>query len=182
MTDNDKLIVAGGLLLVAGFLNFTRQGQQISADIGQKIVGGIMNSSENGLQIIRDFETFSPKPYKDAGGWSIGYGHYMGAVPTMTSVTLDQAEQMLALDAGKAEAAISKFVKVPLTQNQFDALVSLAYNIGVNAFLRSTLLSKLNAGDYAGASSQFSVWRMSEGKINDTLVARRAQEQQLFNS
>lgn len=182
MQDGDKLLLAGGLLLIAGFLNFTRQGQQFSQSIGAAIAGGIMNISDAGLQIIRNFEGFSPNPYKDAGGWSIGYGHYMGAKPTMQSVTKDQAENLLVSDTGKAVNAITKFVKVPLTQNQFDALVSFTYNVGVGAFLGSTLLTLLNRGDYTGASAQFSRWNKSQGKVNATLTARRASEQTLFNT
>jgi lysozyme len=78
------------------------------------------------------------------------------------------------------ERAVNGAVKVPLTQNQFDALVSLSYNIGVGAFKKSTLLKKLNSGDYKGAANQFDVWVNAGGKRLAGLVRRRAIEKKLF--
>ena len=78
------------------------------------------------------------------------------------------------------ESAVYENVKVGLNQNQFDALVSLTYNIGIGAFSKSTLLKKLNAGDYKGTSNQFDVWVNAGGKRLDGLVKRRAKEKALF--
>ena len=134
------------------------------------------------LNLIKRFESFSEKPYPDARGWSIGYGHYMGAQPTMQTVSEPQAYDMLRDDAQTATDAVRASVSVPLNQNQFDALVSLAYNIGASAFKNSTLVRVLNSGDYDGAAAQFPVWRKAKGVINTALVKRRAQEQEIFQS
>ena len=79
-----------------------------------------------------------------------------------------------------AQRAVAKAVTVPLNQNQYDALTSLAYNIGTGAFQRSTLLRRLNAGDHAGAAEQFGVWVRSGGADSPGLIARRAAERRLF--
>lgn len=83
-------------------------------------------------------------------------------------------------DLARFERAVSSSVKVPLTQNQFDALVSLTYNIGPGAFKHSTLLKLLNQGDYAGASQQFDVWIKAGGQTVQGLVNRRAVEKAYF--
>lgn len=75
---------------------------------------------------------------------------------------------------------MSKYVKVKLTQNQFDALVSFVYNVGVGAFRTSTLLRKLNNGDYVGAAAEFKRWKFGGGKELPGLVRRRKAEEQLF--
>jgi lysozyme len=88
----------------------------------------------------------------------------------------------MAHDLKKFEAAVNNAVTVPLNQNQFDALVSLAYNIGTNAFSKSTLVKKLNANDIRGAADQFDVWVNAGGKRMQGLVNRRAKEKALFLS
>lgn len=85
-------------------------------------------------------------------------------------------------DLKRFEQAVSRAVQVPLSQNQFDALVSLAYNIGINAFQNSTLLKRLNTLDYIAAAQQFDVWIKAGGKTVQGLVNRRAVEKDLFLS
>ena len=85
----------------------------------------------------------------------------------------------MANDLKKFESAVNQ-VKVPLNQNQYDALVSLAYNIGVGAFLSSTLFKKLNTKDYKGAAEQFDRWNRAGGKVMRGLTNRRAKERKLF--
>lgn len=94
--------------------------------------------------------------------------------------TLEQAKQLKAQDLKRFEKTVNNLVKASLTQNQFDALVSLVYNIGPSAFEKSTLLKKLNAGDYQGAADQFIVWNKSGGKVLQGLVDRRTKERKLF--
>jgi hypothetical protein len=94
--------------------------------------------------------------------------------------TIEQAEQWLHEDAGWAIDAVDRLVHVPLSEAQRSALTSLAYNIGVGAFTKSTLLRLLNAGDYAGAADQFDVWRYDNGKVVPGLVSRRRQEKLIF--
>ena len=103
-----------------------------------------------------------------------------------TSVAKTEAQKrgitLKIADLKKFEAAVNNAVKIPLNQNQFDALVSLAYNIGTNAFSKSTLVKKLNANDIRGAADQFDVWVNAGGKRMQGLVNRRAREKALFIS
>lgn len=95
-------------------------------------------------------------------------------------VTKEEGEAMFAKELAKFEAAVDRLVTVELNQNQFDALVSFSYNCGVGALQKSTLLKKLNAGDYKGAASQFKQWNRGGGKVLRGLVDRRAREATLF--
>ena len=116
--------------------------------------------------------------------WTIGIGTTV--YPNGTKVkkgdkcTQEQAMEYLQHDLRSFEKTVNDSVKAPLTQNQFDALVSLAYNIGSTAFKNSTLLKKLNAKDYLGAADQFLVWNKGGGKVLKGLVRRREVERALF--
>lgn len=177
-----KLAILGGLLTLLGFLTLTEKGRGIAQTIGNWVV----NISENGLELLKKLEGFSAKPYPDADGWSIGFGHYLGKTPTIQYVTREQAEALLIRDVQKALDVIKRYVKVPMNQNQIDALVSFIYNVGPNAFISSTLLKKLNAGDYHGAADEFLRWNKSRQngvlKENPVLTARREAERQIFLS
>ena len=94
--------------------------------------------------------------------------------------TLEQAKSYFAHDLKSFEKTVNDSVKVPLSQNQFDALVSLTYNIGSTAFKNSTLLKKLNAKDFTGAADQFLRWNKGGGKVLKGLVRRREAERALF--
>ena len=121
--------------------------------------------------------------------WTIGWGHTKG-VHIGQHATLAQCEQWLLEDVATAEAAVNALVRVPLTQNQFDALVSFVFNIGVGrpttdpkggaGFWASTLRRLLNESDYAGAAGQFKRWNKGGGAVLNGLVARRADEEALF--
>lgn len=113
--------------------------------------------------------------------WTIGWGHTLG-VEKGDKITKDQAQEFFIQDKQWAEDAVNQNVKVPLTQEQFDALVSLVFNIGANSFSRSTLLKKLNRKDYQGAADQFNVWVKQKGKTLTGLVRRRAEERSYFLS
>ena len=95
-------------------------------------------------------------------------------------LTLDEIQLPIKEHLKRFEKTVNDLVKVPLTQNQFDALVSLTYNIGTGAFEKSTLLKKLNTGDYQGAADQFTVWNKGGGKVLQGLVNRRAKEKEVF--
>lgn len=175
MNQNSKILVAIGLW--ATFIALlTKPGQEIASEAGSYV----MEQINSAIDLIKKFEGFSPTPYRDARGYSIGYGHFILPGENLTNVTEDQAAQLLARDTSTAQSAVLNYVSVPLTQNQNDALVSLAYNIGVSAFKNSTLLKKLNAGDYQGAADQFTVWRLSQDTVIPALVERRAAERDLF--
>jgi lysozyme len=117
--------------------------------------------------------------------WTIGYGHTKTAHKGMV-ITEARAEELLRQDIAWVEAAILKLVLVPLTQNQFDALGGLIYNIGEGAFSRSTVLKRLNAKDYQGAAEAFMMWTKQRDKktgkmsILQGLVNRRKDEMELF--
>lgn len=112
---------------------------------------------------------------------TIGYGHTKG-VRMGQRISLAQAEQFLLEDVDWAEDAVNSLVKVRLSQNQFDALVSFVFNVGATAFSKSTLLRLLNAGDYKGAADQFLRWNKQAGKVLRGLDTRRKEERALFLS
>lgn len=141
--------------------------------------------SQAGLNRIKRHEAFSPVPYLDeAGKPTIGWGHLIRPGESFTRITEAQGEDILRRDLAEAESAVDRLVKVSLTQSQYDALVSLVFNIGAAAFAGSTLLSKLNAGDYDGAYAEFPRWNkvtVSGVKVvSNILSKRRADEQALF--
>ena len=138
--------------------------------------------SQRGQRLIEKFEGREKVAYLDGGGvWTIGIGHTAG-VKRGQVATDAQIECWFAEDVAKAVAGVNKAVTVPVTQNQFDAMVSLAFNIGVSAFSSSTLVRKLNSGDVAGAALQFARWNMDNGKVVGGLTRRRAAEADLFVS
>lgn len=142
-----------------------------------------MQTSQRGIDLIKRFEglrlTAYPDPATGGDPWTIGYGTTRGVRPGMT-ITSARAEEMLRADLERFENAIGRLVTARLCQHQLDALVSLTYNIGEGALRDSTLLRKLNAGDYAGAAAQFERWVHAGGKIMPGLVKRRAAERTLF--
>lgn len=146
-----------------------------------------MSVSNKGVDLICEFEGKRLVAYDDGVGvWTIGFGtiKYPNGVRVKKgdTCTLDQAKEYMRHDLIEFEHTVNSSVKVPLNQNQFDALVSLAYNIGSSAFKSSTLVKKLNAGDYKGAADQFNVWVNAGGKRMQGLVSRRDREKLLFLS
>lgn len=141
--------------------------------------------SEKGVQLISHFEGLRLNAYQDSVGvWTIGFGTTIfpngQQVKDGDCCTIQQANSYMLHDLKRFEAAVSKAVQVPLNQHQFDALVSLAYNIGAGAFQNSTLVKILNTGDYQAASHQFDVWIKAGGKTVQGLVNRRAIEKACF--
>lgn len=146
-----------------------------------------MSVSNKGVDLICEFEGKRLTAYDDGVGiWTIGFGtiKYPNGVRVKKgdTCTLEQAKEYMRHDLIEFEHTVNSSVKVPLNQNQFDALVSLAYNIGSNAFKSSTLVKKLNAGDHQGATDQFNVWVNAGGKRMQGLVNRRDREKLLFLS
>jgi lysozyme len=139
-----------------------------------------MKTSPAGIKFIEEREGCRLTAYQDSVGvWTIGVGHTIGVVPGMT-ITQEEADDLLAEDLANAEAAVNSLVKVPLSQPQFDALVSLVFNIGSGAFRNSTLLRKLNAGDTEGAAAEFQRWCHAGDQVLPGLVKRRAAEAAMF--
>ncbi|HCM2254009.1 TPA: lysozyme, partial [Salmonella enterica subsp. enterica serovar Agbeni] len=120
--------------------------------------------------------------YQDGGGvWTIGYGHTRG-VKQGQVINHEQADEFLDSDLRQVESCISERVTVALNQNQFDALVSFVFNVGRQAFSDSTLLKKLNEGNYRAAADQFTRWVYDNDKFVQGLYNRRVAERDLFLS
>lgn len=137
--------------------------------------------SSEGVKLIERFEGLVLEAYQCPGGkWTIGYGHTEGVHEGM-KITKEQAEELLRRDLAEVEKAIAALVEVPLSQNQFDALASFVFNVGIDAFERSTLLRKLNAGDYAAVPVELMRWVYAGGKRVDGLVNRRVAEAGLWS-
>jgi len=148
----------------------------------EKPVGAIAPNctSKAGIDLIKKWEGCRTNAYKcPAGVWTIGYGHTASAAPGMMISHL-QAEELLRKDLARFEKAVRDYVKVPLTQNQFDALVSFSYNVGTEAFRKSTLLVRVNAKQPYAAAKQFRRWSLAGGKELPGLVRRRNEEETLF--
>jgi len=193
-----RLIIAGGLLGLVGYAVFRgSQEAPVDTETGEanSWLNGVddlvsvayfgeglgMDISLAGLNFIKAVEGMKLTRYKDSAGlWTIGVGHLIKPFENYTTITEAEAMRLLAEDVAEAEIAVNRYVKVPLTQNQFDALVSFVFNVGSGAFRRSTLLTKLNAGDYAGAAAQFPAWRKAGGVVVSGLVNRRNKEVALF--
>lgn len=147
-----------------------------------------MQTSAAGREAIMKHEGVKLNAYPDpaTGGapWTIGVGHTSAAgapkVVKGMKITLRDAEDILSRDLKVFESAVNKAVKVPINQNEFDALVSLAFNIGASSFSKSTLVKRLNAGDRKGAADQFLVWNKAAGKVMKGLTNRRQSERALF--
>lgn len=147
----------------------------VAAPAGQSV-------SASGVELIKSHEGLSLKAYPDPGSggepWTIGYGH-TGGVKRGDVITQSQAEAFLRDDLRRFERAVSRLAP-RTTQNQFDALVSFAFNLGEGNLEKSTLLNKHNAGDYAGAAKEFIRWNRAAGKVLNGLTRRRTEEAALY--
>lgn len=146
-----------------------------------------MSLDKAGEDFIKAFETLRLAPYLDQKGLPTqGWGHTDGVSMDSKPVSEFQAEKWFNSDVDFAEAAVNRYVSVPIRQNQFNALVDFTFNLGSGRLLTSTLLSKLNRGDIQGASKEFDRWvyyedpRTKEMAKSPGLINRRAAEQVLF--
>lgn len=147
-----------------------------------------MIPSENCYKLIKKYEGFSSKPYKcPAGIPTIGYGstfYLNGNKVTMkdTPISEEVALSILFSAVEDFSKKVEKLLKVPVNQNQFDALVDFSYNLGIGNFQKSTLLKLINNKDFIGATKQFKKWNKSNGKVLNGLTNRRKEEEELFLS
>lgn len=146
-----------------------------------------MKISDDGMALIKRFEGLRLQAYQDSVGvWTIGYGWTQPVagrkVGAGMAIDVATAERLLVCGVAQFERGVERLVAVTITQGQFDALVSFAYNLGLRALENSTLLRRLNAGDCQGAADQFGRWVNAGGVRLDGLVARRAAERALFLS
>lgn len=140
-----------------------------------------MQPSENGLHLTQHFEQCRLKAYKDQGGvWTIGWGHTGPEVTEGLVWTKQQADEQLQLDYKYATHTVNGYVKVQLTQPEFDALCDFVFNVGGWAFAHSTMVKQLNAGNYTGAAEELLRWHFVKGKPCADLLARREQELDLW--
>lgn len=164
-----------------------------------------MKINAAGLKMIKDYEGLRLSSYPDPASpqakalrdknykgvdpktlsgdpWTIGYGSTGKDIGPNMTWTLEQAEARLRQHVTEFELGVERLIKVPVNENQFSALVCFAYNIGVGALGKSTLMKLLNAGDYKGAGDQLLVWNKAGGAVMPGLTKRREAERALFNT
>lgn len=178
-----------------------------------------MKTSAMGIALIQEFENFEPSAYPDPGStlgqecarcglpmrdyrrvagwmhidgapWTVGYGHTGRLAYAGQTLSMEAADELLREDLAEHERAVVSLVKVPLTQGQFDALVSFAFNVGddidgddiAEGLGDSTLLKRLNEGNYLAAATEFLKWDKCRGKVLRGLTRRRQAERELFLS
>lgn len=144
-----------------------------------------MKMSAKGRVLLTKREGVRLHAYQDSiGVWTIGVGHTSMAGPPYVNagltITKDECDQILSRDLVQYEQAVAKAVHVPMTQNQFDALTSLCFNIGAGNFAKSMVVKKLNAGDVRGAADAILNWNKAGGQVINGLVKRRAAEREQF--
>ena len=140
-----------------------------------------VKTSATGRKLIEQFEGLRLKAYHDQRGiLTIGYGHTGPDVFENSEITQEEADQLLAIDLHRAELSVYNDVEAAIGQNQFDALVSLIYNIGGGAFKSSTVLHDLNQGEFQKAADAFLMWCKTNGQTNKGLLNRRQAERTLF--
>lgn len=138
-----------------------------------------MKINQAGLDLIKRFESCKLEAYLcPAGKWTIGYGH-TGDVKPGDKITQHQADVILEYDLDKFQLGVG-LVAADANENQFSAMVCLAFNIGLRAFQGSRLLMKFQDGDYDGAAREFGKWTRAGGKVLAGLVKRRQAERELF--
>lgn len=147
-----------------------------------------MKTSQQGLKLIERFEGLSLTPYKDCVGlYTIGVGHLIDDGRSLPSswnrtFTINECYELLASDVIKFELGVERYITAKLTQNQFDALVSFAFNLGLGTLQRSSLRQKLNRGDKEGAVKTWLKYNMTGGQVIRGLDLRRKAEVTLFLS
>lgn len=138
------------------------------------------------VRLVQEFEGCKLEAYPDPGTggepFTVGWGSTGPDIGPGTVWTQEEADARFLDDLSKFADGVDRLVRVPLTDNQFAALVSFAYNVGLGALAGSTLLRKLNAGDYQGAADQLPRWKKGGGRVLPGLVRRRAAERELFLS
>lgn len=143
-----------------------------------------MKTSEKGIEFIKQFERLLLRPYIcPAGLLTVGYGHVLRPSDKLHWIITEvEADKLLEKDVGTAANAVGRLIRVPLSQGQFDALVSFTFNLGSGALQRSTLRQKLNRGEYLDAADEFGRWVLAGGRKLPGLVRRRAAEQLIFQA
>lgn len=143
-----------------------------------------MKISDAGIALIKEFEgrelTAYPDPATGGDPWTIGVGHTGPDVHPGLTITEERAEELLRADLEKFERCVEAAVGEYVMQEEFDACVSLAFNIGCRNFQQSTLVRMIRAGNMVGASNEFLRWDKAAGKVMAGLTRRRKAERELF--
>lgn len=138
-------------------------------------------TNKKGIDLIKSFEGLELKAYKDVVGvLTIGYGHTGSGFDANSTITEAEAEEILKKDLQLFENGVNSAVTVNLNDNQFSALVSFSYNLGLGNLGKSTLLKLVNEGKFQEASEEFGKWTRAGGNILPGLVRRREAEKNLF--
>ena len=141
-----------------------------------------LKTSEVGIELIKEFEGCRQVAYQDSVGvWTIGYGHTKDVYEGQLAIK-KTCDRFLQEDLEEFEDYVNRLVKVPLTQNQFDALVAWTFNLGPTNLNESTMLRKLNYGDYESVPNEMRRWNKAGGEVLNGLVRRRDAEANLFTS
>lgn len=142
-----------------------------------------MKTSEKGRELIKQFEGKRNTVYLDTAGLpTVGYGHMDQMMQVGQHYSDEQINALFDKDLGKVEACLNEEIKAPVTQNQFDALADLTFNIGVYAFTNSTLLKMLNRQEYYNIPNQIRRWNHVKGIVVEGLTHRREAEARLFET
>jgi GH24 family phage-related lysozyme (muramidase) len=171
-------ILRDGAVVTEGSVDPEPSGQSPQPATGQHI-------NDRGLELVKVFEGLELEAYQDSVGiWTIGYGTTSDITPVRPGmvITESQAETLLRQGLTRFEEDVARLIKVPLTSDQFSALVVFTYNVGPGALEESTLRRKLNDGDYAEAAEQFLRWNKAGGEELPGLTRRRQAERALFLS
>lgn len=138
-------------------------------------------TNDAGIELIKSFEGLQLESYQDSVGvWTIGYGHTGGDVKHGQHINEEQAEELLRKDLATAEKGVADAIHTEITDNQFAASVSLAFNVGVSAFKHSSIVKMINAGDTEAAADRFLLFNKAGGVVLPGLVRRRKAERELF--
>lgn len=141
-----------------------------------------MTLTKSGIDLIKNFESCKLTCYKDIRGLNtIGWGHRTD-LPVGAVISQQEADDLLSSDLQRFSDGVRKALTRPVTDNQFSAMTSLAFNIGLGSFEKSTLLEYVDRGDFTAASSEFLKWDHANGQVMPGILRRRLAEQALFNS
>lgn len=192
MKPSGKPLLAA--LGIAGLIAVTMGKAQAAQTQGVALQFNPQAMSSRGIAFLKGEEGFSATAYKDGVRlgvqlYSIGYGHQLVPGDGLTKnsvITAERAEQLLRGDLVSREKVVRDSLRrsdgtaTPVTQSQFDALVSLAYNIGNGAYAGSTVAKRMRLGDFVGARAAWDDWNKSAGEVHPVLVGRRQRELNLF--
>jgi len=154
-------------------------------------VEDVRSINQSGFELIKEFETWQPKPYNDAANYcTIGFGHILALQPCeiidtekySNGISLDEGLSLLEADSRYARAAVERLTQRYLNDDQYSAIVAFVFNVGSERFQSSKMLSLINEGEFSSAALEFAKWTKLGGKVVRSLVIRRSCERTLYES